>query len=114
MALKYMEVGGKRIELDEDGFLKDPSAWNEEVAKILCREECRDPDTGQMGVMKDEHWKIVKYLRQYWERFGMCPPIRMLVKETGIPLQRIYQLFPNGPAKGACRVAGAPKPTGCV
>ncbi|MFP3195092.1 MAG: TusE/DsrC/DsvC family sulfur relay protein, partial [Caldivirga sp.] len=53
MSLKYLEVGGKKIELDEDGFLKDPMAWNEEVAKILCREECRDPETGELGVMKE-------------------------------------------------------------
>ncbi|GGP22099.1 siroheme-sulfite reductase subunit gamma [Thermocladium modestius] len=110
---KTIDINGRKIELDSDGYLKDPWTWSEDVARILGAEECRDPETGKPA-MTEEHWKVVKYLREYWEKYGTCPPIRMLVKGTGISLQRIYQLFPNGPAKGACRVAGAPKPTGCV
>jgi dissimilatory sulfite reductase related protein len=40
--------------------------------------------------------------------------IRKVTKDTGFPLKRIYELFPTGPAKGACKLAGLPKPTGCV
>jgi len=56
----------------------------------------------------------MNYLRTYHAQFGVAPMIRKLCKETGFSLAQIYELFPAGPAKGACRVAGLPKPTGCV
>ena len=40
--------------------------------------------------------------------------VRKLCKETGCSLKYVYDLFPSGPAKGACKLAGLPKPTGCV
>jgi len=61
-----------------------------------------------------EHWKVVNYLREYYLKFKIAPMIRKLCKETGFKLKEIYDLFPSGPAKGACKVAGLPKPTGCV
>ncbi len=94
--------------LDEECFMQNPEAWNEKVAEWLARE------LEGIQQMTDDHWKVVKYLREYWETYGVCPPIKMLLKETGNTLERIYQLFPSGPANGACKVAGAPKPTGCV
>ena len=53
-------------------------------------------------------------LRGYYLEFGVAPMIRKVVKETGFQLKHIYELFPTGPAKGACKLAGLPKPTGCV
>jgi len=101
------EQNGISIEVDEDGFMNDPSVWNEAVARALATTE---------GVtdMTDEHWKLVNYLRNYYLKFGVAPMVRMLCKETGVPLKRIYELFPSGPAKGACKVAGLAKPNGCV
>lgn len=101
------EYNGKSVDVDEDGFIEDPSAWNEDLAKALAEIE---------GVteMSDEHWKIVHYLRDYYKQFGIAPMVRKLCKETDTPLKRIYELYPSGPAKGACKVAGLPKPTGCV
>ena len=99
--------GDLAIEVDEDGFMQEPEQWNEEVAKALATTE---------GVeeLTDEHWKVVNYLREYYLQFGVAPMIRKLCKETGFNLKKIYELFPSGPAKGACKVAGLPKPTGCV
>ncbi len=99
--------GDLTIEVDEDGFMQEPDQWNEEVAKALATTE---------GVeeLTDEHWKVVNYLREYYLQFGVAPMIRKLCKETGFNLKKIYELFPSGPAKGACKVAGLPKPTGCV
>jgi tRNA 2-thiouridine synthesizing protein E len=57
---------------------------------------------------------VVNYLRDYYLEFNMAPMIRKLCKTTGFKLKEIYDLFPSGPAKGACKVAGLPKPTGCV
>ncbi|MEW5796966.1 MAG: TusE/DsrC/DsvC family sulfur relay protein [Candidatus Zixiibacteriota bacterium] len=101
------EHGTIKISVDEDGFMEDPTAWNEEVAKALATTE---------GVtdMTEDHWKLVNYLRDYYLKFGIAPMIRKLCKETGFPLKRVYELFPSGPAKGACKVAGLAKPTGCV
>jgi tRNA 2-thiouridine synthesizing protein E len=56
----------------------------------------------------------VKYLRDYYLKFKIAPMVRKLCKETGTDLKKMYVLFPSGPAKGACKVAGLPKPTGCV
>jgi tRNA 2-thiouridine synthesizing protein E len=102
-----LELGGQIFEVDEDGFIVDPSLWNEAVAKLFATTEDIDELT-------EEHWKIVNYLRNYYLQFGIAPMVRKLVKETGTDLKRIYELFPSGPAKGACKIAGLPKPTGCV
>jgi tRNA 2-thiouridine synthesizing protein E len=101
---EYQDV---KIEVDEDGFMQEPDKWDEAVAKALATTEGVDDLT-------EEHWKVVHYLREYYLKFGIAPMIRKLCKETGFPLKRIYELFPSGPAKGACKVAGLAKPTGCV
>lgn len=95
------------IAVDEDGFMQEPENWDEHVAAAIATTEGVDGLT-------DEHWKVVNYLRNYYLEFGVAPMIRKLCKETGFKLNRIYTLFPSGPAKGACKVAGLPKPTGCV
>jgi tRNA 2-thiouridine synthesizing protein E len=101
------ELGGKSLEIDEDGFIQDPDQWDDAVAKSLA-------ETEGVSEMTDEHWKLVNYLREYYLEFNMAPMIRKLCKQTGFPLKKVYELFPSGPAKGACKVAGLPKPTGCV
>jgi tRNA 2-thiouridine synthesizing protein E len=95
------------IEVDEDGFMQDGDKWNEDIAKALA---------GAEGViqMTENHWKVVNYLRDYYLKFGIAPMVRKLCKETGFSLKEIYEMFPSGPAKGACKVAGLAKPTGCV
>ena len=98
---------GVEIQVDEDGFMEEPDKWNETVAKALATTE-------GVADMTEEHWKVVNYLRDYYAKFGIAPMIRKLCKETGFPLKRIYELYPSGPAKGACKVAGLAKPTGCV
>jgi len=105
--MAMVTLGGKEIEIDEDGFIQDPGLWDEAVAKDLAKTEGVDN-------MTEEHWKLVKYLRDYYLKFQIAPMVRKLCKETGFDLKKVYELFPSGPAKGACKVAGLPKPTGCV
>ncbi len=105
--METKELGGKQLEVDEDGFIQDPAAWDEAVAAALAKTEGVDQ-------MSEAHWKVVNYLRNYYLEFQMAPMIRKVCKETGFKLNEIYELFPSGPAKGACKVAGLPKPTGCV
>ena len=107
MAVNEMTVGDKVLPLDEDGFLQEPDLWGEDVAEAFAATEGID-------ALTDEHWKVINYLRDYYQKFGVAPMIRKLCKETGFKLKVIYELFPSGPAKGACKVAGLAKPTGCV
>jgi len=112
-----LEVKGKKLRLDEDGFLQDWEEWDEEVAEALAKDTRFSP---QPIELTEEHWKIINYIRDYFIKYGVAPPVRMLVKQCkkqvkpDCNLQYIYKLFPLGPAKDACRIAGLPKPTGCV
>lgn len=98
----------KAIEVNEDGFLVHPEEWDRKVAEILAREE--------EGIenLTDEHWAVIDYIRQYYLEHSNAPMVRSLCKATQFSLKRIYELFPSGPAKGACKLAGLPKPDGCV
>ncbi len=100
-------LGGVEIEVDEDGFIQEPGKWTAGIAEDVAKREGVFP-------MTEDHWKVINYLRDYYLRFEIAPPIRMLCKQTGMDLKKIYKLFPSGPAKGACKIAGLPKPTGCV
>lgn len=101
------ELKALGLTVDEDGFLEDPDMWTETACQILAKSEGVDDLT-------EDHWKIINYLRNYFQTYGVAPMIRKLVKDTGYDLAKIYELFPSGPAKGACKAAGLPKPTGCV
>ena len=105
--MAMVKLGNKEVEVDEDGFIQKPEDWDKAVAEDLAKMEEAYP-------MTDDHWKLVNYLRQYYTEFGIAPPIRMLTKQAGLDLKTIYKLFPSGPAKGACKIAGLAKPTGCV
>ena len=105
--MPIFEHGDIKLEVDEDGFITDPDQWNDDVALALA-------STEGITELTDEHWAVMNYLRNYYLEFGVAPMIRKLCKETGHPLKKIYELFPSGPAKGACKLAGLPKPTGCV
>jgi TusE/DsrC/DsvC family sulfur relay protein len=105
--MAILKVNGKDVELNEDGFLARPEEWNENVARAFA-------SLDNISELNDDHWKVIWYLRDYYERFRIAPMIRKLCKDTGLPLKEIEKLFPSGPAKGACKLAGLPKPTGCL
>ena len=105
--MPVIEVNGKSVELDEDGFIVNLEEWNEDVARYLAKEEGIDE-------LSKDHWKLINYLKGYFAEYGIAPMVRKMTKESGYSLKEIYDLFPSGPAKGACKVAGLPKPTGCV
>jgi TusE/DsrC/DsvC family sulfur relay protein len=102
-----IELNNNTYSVDEDGFLENPEIWNERVALDFA-------STEGVSELTEAHWKVINYLRNYYLQFGIAPMIRKLCKETGFKLNEIYALFPSGPAKGACKLAGLPKPTGCV
>ena len=104
---------GQSIEHDEEGFITDISVWSKELAEFLASEENIE--------MTDEHWEVVNFLRDYYNEYQIAPAIRVLVKQMKKAFgaekgnnKYLYQLFPYGPAKQACKIAGLPKPTGCI
>lgn len=105
--MAYLKVNGKLVELNEDGFLVHPEEWSEDVARAYGA-------LVNIAEFTDNHWRVIYYLRDYYERFRIAPMIRKLCKDTGLGLKEIEDLFPPGPAKGACKVAGLPKPAGCL
>ena len=108
-----IEVSGKSYETDEEGYLINLADWNEDVAAFLAQQE---------GVnMTEQHWEVINFLRDYYNEYQIAPAVRVLTKAIGKQFgeekgnsKYLYELFPYGPAKQACKIAGLPKPTGCV
>lgn len=99
---------GTVLQLNEEGFLVAPEKWNEKFALALARQE------EGLETLTDDHWKVVRFIRAHYEANQSAPMVRAVCKGSGVMLKRIYELFPSGPAKGACKIAGLPKPDGCV
>lgn len=97
----------KTFVVDEEGFLVDFADWGPDWI------DCVRESEGIAEVTED-HYKVMTFLQEYYEKNGIAPMVRVVSKNTGFKLKEIYDLFPSGPAKGACRMAGLPKPTGCV
>jgi len=106
-------VNGATLETDQEGYLMNLADWNKDVASAMAhQDDC---------VLTDSHWEVIEFLREYFEAYEIAPAIRILTKQIGKKLGKekgnskyLYELFPEGPAKQACKYAGLPKPTGCV
>lgn len=103
-----IEVDGTTLEVNEEGFLSHPEEWTEETGRLLAKAE------EGLEELTPEHWAVVRFIRGYYLEKNLAPMVRKMCQATGFPLMKIYDLFPSGPAKGACKVAGLPKPDGCV
>ena len=106
-------VNGSNIAADEEGYITDISVWSEDLANTIAETENID--------MSDDHWEVVNFLRDYYEEYQIAPAVRVLTKAVKRTLgadkgnsKYLYELFPYGPAKQACKIAGLPKPTGCI
>jgi tRNA 2-thiouridine synthesizing protein E len=106
-AVAVKEVLGKQLGVDSDGNLVNLTDWNEEVAKELAKEE-------GIPELTSKHWQVINYMRKVFSETGDSPSIRKLTKESGVDTKELYALFPKGPAKKAARIAGLPKPKGCI
>ncbi len=108
-----IEVNGKTLETDEEGYLANLNDWEPAVAEAMAKME----DTE----LTENHWEVINFLREYYEEYQIAPAVRVLTKAIGKKLGKekgnskyLYELFPYGPGKQACKYAGLPKPTGCV
>ena len=102
-----VEFMGQSFEVDEDGFLLKFEEWSPEWVDYV-------KDSEGISELSDDHNKVIEFLQDYYKKNGIAPMVRILSKVTGFKLKQIYELFPSGPGKGACKMAGLPKPTGCV
>jgi len=107
------QVNGTTVPADEEGYITNLSDWSKELADVIADAESID--------MNEEHWEVVNFLRDYYEEYQIAPAVRVLIKSVKKSMgpekgnnKYMYELFPYGPAKQACKIAGLPKPTGCV
>jgi TusE/DsrC/DsvC family sulfur relay protein len=95
------------VDVDAEGFLTDPTQWNERIAEAIATEN-------GIPELTDRHWLVVRFMRERYLAAGTAPSIRSLGKESGVPIKELYVLFPKGPAKLAAKIGGIPKPKGCI
>ena len=100
-------ITGVDVELNEEGFFVDPTQWTEDMAPSLAAE-------AGIPELTDRHWEVIRFMRQEFFAKGTGPTVRVLGKTSGVPVKELYQLFPKGPAKMAAKIAGIPKPRGCI
>ena len=105
--METLSVINHSLALDADGHLANRNDWNEDIARDLAAQE-------GMPVLNAQHWAVINYMRKVFEKEGDAPSIRRLTKESGVDTKALYQLFPKGPAKRAAKIAGLPKPKGCI
>ena len=102
-----LTLEGAPVDLDAEGFFRKPEQWTREMADDIARDNGIDELT-------DRHWQVIDFMRTTYLETGSAPTIRALGKVSGVPVKELYQLFPKGQAKLAAKIAGIPKPRGCI
>ena len=110
---EFLEVAGKQIEVDANGYLLDHTEWDTEIAEIIAQKELIE--------LSDAHWEVVLFVREFYIEYDTSPAIRVLVKSLANKFgpdignsRYVQRLFPKGPAKQATKIAGLPKPAKCL
>ncbi len=105
--MSIVTYAGAPVDVDPEGFLIETDQWSREIAAEIAAE-------AGIGELSDRHWLVIDFMRKTYLETGSAPSIRTLGKASGVPIKELYQLFPKGPAKLAARIAGIPKPRGCI
>lgn len=100
-------IDGAPVEFDAEGFLSKPEQWTREMADEIAH-------ANGIEQLTDRHWQVIDFMRTTYLDTGSAPTVRTLGKVSGVPIKELYQLFPKGPAKLAAKIAGIPKPRGCI
>jgi tRNA 2-thiouridine synthesizing protein E len=100
-------IAGTAVELNAEGFFVDPNQWTRDIAVEMATED-------GISTLTDRHWQVIDFMRKEYFEKGTGPTVRVLGKTSGVSVKELYQLFPKGPAKMAARIAGIPKPKGCI
>jgi tRNA 2-thiouridine synthesizing protein E len=102
-----LTIAGLAVDRNDEGFFTKPDQWTEAMAPELAQAEGIDELT-------EDHWRVIRFMRSEFFEKGTGPTVRMLGKSSGVSVKELYQLFPKGPAKIAAKIAGIPKPRGCI
>lgn len=100
-------IAGVAVDLNDEGFFTDPNQWTKEIAVEIARNE-------GIESLTDKHWTVIEFMRKEYFEKGTGATVRMLGKTSGVSVKELYELFPKGPAKVSARIAGIPKPKGCI
>ena len=98
---------GVELEVDADGHLVDHTKWTEDIAKDIAK-------SIEIETLEPKHWDVINFMRNEFIENGASPTIRKITKKSGVNTKEMYALFPKGPAKKASKIAGLPKPKGCI
>lgn len=98
---------GRQVTVNDEGFFEHPEEWTEAMAPEIAT----SAGIGQLG---EDHWRVIKFMRAQYEQTGAGPTVRLLGRSSGVSVKELYELFPKGPAKLAAKIAGIPKPRGCI
>jgi tRNA 2-thiouridine synthesizing protein E len=98
---------GTLVPVDDEGFFTEPERWTEPMGEQIAKELGLD-------TLTDRHWTVIRFMREQYAAKGTGPTVRVLGKTSGVSVKELYQLFPKGPAKTAAKIAGIPKPRGCI
>lgn len=99
-------IAGKEVTVDDEGFMTEYGEWDEELGTELAT---------NIGIeMTDDHWRVVKFLREDFVDQGETATLRRVSTVGGVPTKELFVLFPKKPAKKMSYVAGLPKPAGCI
>ncbi len=99
-------IAGTEVDVNEEGYLTDMSQWNDAIAAAIAAEE-------GVGPLTDKHNAVLQYLRQQ-QTAGAALTIRSMGKSNVVTVKELYDLFPGGPLKKSSKIAGIPKPVGCI
>ncbi|MDR1545509.1 MAG: TusE/DsrC/DsvC family sulfur relay protein [Deltaproteobacteria bacterium] len=105
--MRKLEINGKSYPVDHEGFLLEPELWDADWVELV-------KDGEEIDELTEEHWEIIDALRTFQAERGVPPRVRDMAAVTGFKMKHIYDLFPSGPGKGACKMAGLSKPDGCA
>jgi dissimilatory sulfite reductase related protein len=104
-----IEINDTSIATDEEGYLIDPEDWNPEVAQAIARQEGID--------LGEEHWAVIRFIRDHFDEHQVTVDarfvIRFLEEQFGYGTKahnHLFELFPYGYVKQACRIAGMRRP----
>jgi dissimilatory sulfite reductase related protein len=104
---KVSEDNMQIMDMDEEGYLVDPSTWNEEIARVLAEEENIQ--------LTENHWDAIRFMREYYAEHQVAPDVRHVTKHLALRLgpesrNIVFELFPYGYVKQACKIAGMKRP----
>jgi dissimilatory sulfite reductase related protein len=95
------------VAIDDEGYLVDPMTWNEELAREFAGQESIQ--------LTEDHWDAIQFMRQYYAEHQVAPDVRHVTKHLAERLghearNKIFELFPYGYVKQACKIAGMKRP----